>query len=73
VGVVGMFVNILVVSSSTATSTGTFTLDELGDGGNMSGSLDLTMSTDSIEVAVRGTLEANLLDCTEVANTTRDG
>jgi hypothetical protein len=70
VGSVAMFVNVSVVASSSATSTGTFTLDALDDGGNMSGSLDMTMSTSSIEVSVRGTFEANLLDCTEVTSTT---
>lgn len=65
VGYVLVFENANLISSKPPTrTTGTFTLDDLDDGGRMSGSLDLTLTNGAVTVSVKGTFEANLLDCT---------
>jgi hypothetical protein len=64
VGVVVAFVNTSVISSQPPTvKSGTFTLDELSVR-RMSGSMDLTLSNDTLELSVKGTFDASLLDCT---------
>jgi hypothetical protein len=68
VGSVVVFVGSSVISSQAPTmKSGTFTLDELSDR-RMSGSLELTLSNAAIEVFIKGTFEANLLDCTTFPN-----
>lgn len=52
-----------VEAYSTSTKSGTFTLDQFTVDGQMSGSLDLTMSMGSLTVMIKGTFAAKLRDC----------